>query len=257
MPRPKGKIPRIFVRPIAPLHLSDKNWLAIEAAYDNSLPPGIRRQIEIATTHFLENAEAENTGSMDHAIARVKRMRKSAHSLLDAIEDPRGGNVTEEYVDEELYKSHARLIGAELCKLLRVPTLPFAGPNYVSELYRDLAYFVGACDLTLESLDSASRYNYWPEGGAWEDWIRRLTDILKAHDLPTEARKDAAGYSAKRASPFVKFISRVQTFLPKGYVRGDTKSKSSLAERIYKARSRPKPAVSRRKTYARVPGRNA
>jgi hypothetical protein len=186
---------------------------------------------------------------MDDAIARVKRMRKAAQSLMNAIYDPPGGDVTQQYVDEELYMGHARLIGAELCKLLRVRALPFAGPYYVPELYGDLARFVGACDLALGRLNSAAQYNYWPEGGAWEHWIRQLTDILEAHHLPTGVRKDAAGYRVTRASPFVKFVSALQTFLLKKHVRGG--SKSSLAERIYKARKRAKIAVAPRKPRAR------
>jgi hypothetical protein len=229
MPTSKGKIPRISVRAIAPFQLSDENWLAIEAASGNSLSPEVRGQIETATTQFLEEAEAENTGSMDDAIARVERMRKAAQSLLDAMADSRGGNVTLEYVNEELDMSYTRLIGAELCRLLRVPALPSAGLNYVFELYKDLAHFVGACGLALGSLDSASRYNYWPEGGAWEHWIRQLTDILEAHHLPTGVRKDAAGYRVKRASPFVKFVSALQTFLPKKHVRGDHTFRSDSA----------------------------
>ena len=250
MPRSKGRIPRISVRQIAPLELSDENWLAIEAAYGNSLSPEVRGQIESATTHFLQDAEAENTGSIDDAIARVKRMRKAAQSLLDAMADSRGGNVTAEYVNEELCVSHARLIGGELCKLLRVPALPFAGLNYVFELYKDLARFVGACDLVLGSLASASRHNYWPKGGAWEHWIRQLTDILKAHCLPTGVSKDTAGYRSLRASPFVKFVRELQTFLPRTHAP-ELYTKSALAERIYKARRKPKPPVAPRKPRAR------
>jgi hypothetical protein len=119
--------------------------------------------------------------------------------------------------------SNAQLIAEKLCKLLRVRVLPLAGSNYAFEEYGDLARFVAACDLALRSLDSASRYNYWPEGGAWEHWIRHLTDILEAHHLPTGVRKDAAGYRVKRASPFVKFVSTLQTFLPKKTCPGNFK----------------------------------
>jgi hypothetical protein len=82
-----------------------------------------------------------------------------------------------------------------------------------------------------------------------------VTDILKAHHLPTGARKDAAGYGVDRASPFVKFVSTLQTFLPRKYVRGQV-TKSSLAELIYKAREKSKPPVVPRKPRARGSGRN-
>jgi hypothetical protein len=103
--------------------------------------------------------------------------------------------------------------------------------EYVIELSSGLSRFLDACDLTLRRLEQDAQHNYWPEGGAWEHWIRQLTDILEAHHLPTGARKDAAGYGVDRASPFVKFVSTLQTFLPKKYLRGQV-TKSSLAELI-------------------------
>src|SRR6516165_357017 len=91
---------------------------------------------------------------------------------------------------------------------------------------------------------------YWTTGGAWEVWIRRLTDILTARDLPTGARKD----TAKRASPFVALVYQLQNFLPKRHTRAQH-SKVALATAIGKARS-----VSRfplaPKVCARKTGRN-
>ena len=105
----------------------------------------------------------------------------------------------------------------------------------------DLARFLSACDLTVQWLEQDAQQDYWPEGGAWEHWIRQLTIILREHDLPTGARKDKSG----RASPFVSFVFELQSLLPRKLIRSQH-SKSALAVSIHKARRGSKPAVTRK-----------
>ena len=198
-----------------------------------------RASIIEATKSFLESAEAEsNAGSMEDALERVERLRKRAQSFSAVIEERAVGDLTRDYVDETLAMSYAQL------------NTDHTEREYVVELSADLSRFFDACDLTLQRLKQDDQHNYWPEGGAWEHWIRQLTDILEAQHLPAGARKDAAGYGVDKASPFVKFVGTLQTFLPKKHIRGRY-TLSSLAEGIYKAREKPKPAVAPRKSRAR------
>jgi hypothetical protein len=230
VPRAKGKIPRIAVRPIQPISFTDHDWQKLEAALGHSIPEEARASITLATNEFLQFAEAEsNTGSMEDALNRLSQLRSSAQSFRAVIEKRVLDDPIRGYVDEALEISYERLN----------PDDP-AG-EYVAKLSADLTRFLSACDLTVQRLEHDARHNYWPEGGAWEHWIRQLTTILREHDLPTGARKDKSG----RASPFVSFVFELQSLLPRKLVRSQH-SKSALAVSIHKARRGSKPAVTRK-----------
>jgi len=160
--------------------LSDENWQAIEASYGYSISQEIRTQIKTVTTRFLQFATAEDTGLMNDAVKRIRRLRARAQSFNAAIlersikdaarEDiPAEKMIKErirEYVDDELALTYALLNYDQ----------PLPWRNYVSRISLELGRFVNACN---EVLDFAPQYDYWPDGGAWEVWIRQLTGILK------------------------------------------------------------------------------
>jgi hypothetical protein len=69
VPRPRGKIPRIAVRPVQPIGLTDFHWQKLEAALGHVIPEEARAPITLATNEFLKFAEAESTaGSMEDAL---------------------------------------------------------------------------------------------------------------------------------------------------------------------------------------------
>jgi len=182
MPKSKGKIPRITFRAVQPINLSDENWRTIEGAYGQSISRQIRTQISVATTRFLQLAVAEDTGLMNDAVKRVRRLRGRAVSLIDAIgaaslidatKECPGEDAIREYVDEELALIYALLNYDQ--------PLPTGKHNYVGRISVELGRFVKVCD---EMLNFSPQYDYWPDGGAWEVWIRELTGIFKAHHLP-------------------------------------------------------------------------
>jgi len=251
MPKTKRKIPRITFQAGKPIAFSDENWKTIEEAYGHPISGEVRTQIENVTAEFLQFALAEDTGSMEDAVQRVNQLRDCAQSLIKAIDARVISDVTRDYVDDALGLNYARLNSNKLCKALRIRTAPVAG-KYVREIYADLERFVNACNLTLKEFDDVSLNDYWSTGGAWEIWIRRLTDILTARDLPTGARKD----TAKRASPFVVLVYQLQNFLPKRHTRAQH-SKVALATAIGKARQGSKFPLSPKKARPRKTGRNA
>jgi hypothetical protein len=240
MPKTKGKIPRVTFPAVQPFDLSDENWKAIEEAYGHPISPEVRAQIEIVTAQFLQFAVAEDTGSMENAVQRVTRLRNCALSLIEAINARAITDVTRDYVDDALGLNYARLNSDK----------PLAAQNYIQEIYADLKRFVSACDLTLKEFDHVSQNDYWPTGGAWEVWIRQLTDILRAQNLPTGARKD----KANRTSPFVALVYKLQAFLPKSHTRAQH-SEVALATAIAKARRASKFPLAP-KARARKAGRN-
>ena len=168
VPRPRGKIPRIAVRPIQPIGLIDFRWEKLEAALGHFITDMARAAITLATNEFLKFAEAESSaGSMENALKRLKHLRSAAHIFRAAIEERAVDDPTRGYVDDWLEMSYERLNPGDRAN------------QYVANLSADLARFLDACDLTLQRLEEDAWHNYWPEGGAWEDWIRKLTEILK------------------------------------------------------------------------------
>jgi hypothetical protein len=223
--RSKGKIPRITFGAAQPINLSDDNWQTIEAAYGQSISQEIRTQINTATTRFLQLAVAEDTGLMNDAVQRANRLRRSADSLLAAIDQRDIGDVTRGYVDDELELSY-RMLSRDKARFAR---------TYIDDFTVKLSWFLSACKLTAQRICDASQNNYWPNGGAWEVWVQHLAGILSAHGLPTGARKDVDKTKFERASPFVEFVRSLQTFLPKKHIRA-YHSKGALANAINKAR---------------------
>ncbi len=90
------------MRAIEPISLTEKNWRAVESAYGHSLSPEVRRKITMVTNSFLRFAAAENTGLMSDAIERAARLRKNCQVLIFTINERALGDVTREYVDDEL-----------------------------------------------------------------------------------------------------------------------------------------------------------
>lgn len=255
MPKSKGKVPRITFRAVQPITLGDEVWQTVEAVYRQKVPEEVRAKITAVTNQFLRLASAENTGSMDDAIRRAQGLRKCTQLLIDAIEARAVGDVTREYVDDELALSYARLNSDQLCKIIGIRAAPLAARKYIDEVYVDLLRFLSACKITLKELDRASQNHYWPDGGAWEVWIWELTGILEKHNLPTGVRKDTDKINSDRASPFVEFVGRLQTFIPEKHIRAQH-SKGALATAINKARNELKPFVARKKARGRKTGRN-
>jgi hypothetical protein len=250
VPKPKRKIPRIRFGALKPINLTAENWLAVEKAYGRSVPQEAREQIEMVTARFLQLAVAEDTGSMNDAIQRAARLRKCAQSLIDAIRSRPIDDITREYIDDELAEIYTELkCESEKC---------FPTRNYVSKFSLEVGRFVNACDTLL---DHASQYDYWPNGAAWEVWIRELIGILNAHALSTGVRKDAHEQAtgvrkdtdmikSRGPSPFVEFVFALQSFVPRKHARA-THSKGALAVAIHNARRETKQLVTPKK--GRVP----
>jgi hypothetical protein len=237
MPTARAKIPRVKYFKVDQIKLSDKDWNAIEDTYGYSIPPKARALIVAATNEFLGLAAAENTGLMKDALNRANRLLKQTQALIAAIDERPLGDVTREYVDDEIALSNARQNDTKFRRLLGLRVAPLAARKYVIELFHDLNRFAGACELTLQELDHASRYNYWPDGAAWQIWIRDLTRLLEASKLPTGVRKDVDKNRGK-ASQFVELVCALQHHIPAEYV--PKRAKDALATAIGRARNESK-----------------
>jgi hypothetical protein len=244
----KGKIPRIRFAAVPPINLTGENWNTIEKSYGHTISQKVREQILRATRIFLQLVKAEKTGSIDDAIQRARRLRQGAQQVVDTIGSRPLDDIIREYVDEEIAFHYSRLKTADDDPKRFPQRLP-----YVQCVALEMSRFIYACDDALASLKETSRHTYWPHGGAWEGWIRELTDVMEADDLPVGVSKDT-DKRPDRASPFASFVMKLQTFLPKEHVR--PRQAGALAVAIHKARQESKPFAAPRKARALKTGRN-
>jgi hypothetical protein len=103
-------------------------------------------------------------------------------------------------------------------------------------------WFVKACDKTLGEMVEISQHRFWPDGLAWQNWIKQLTKIAEEHHLPTAARKDTDKSTPGKVSPFVAFVRQFQNYIPAAHCRA-TQSIEALSVAINTARSQPKSPV--------------
>jgi hypothetical protein len=220
--KPKKKIPRVFVAKLT-FVLADEGWLELEKAFGRVLDTKTRQEILDATSGFLRLAVAESeTGLMDDAIKHTKRHRRRALALVESL-----------YVTPERLQDYA---------LLDYVHATIAGiRGNLKPLFAELEWFIKACNVALEQMTSTSSHHFWPDGFAWQGWIKQLTEIAASHHLPTAARKDTDKAKEGTDSPFVLFVDRLQSYIPAEH-RRSTQSLAALSTAINAARrNRKKP----------------
>jgi hypothetical protein len=242
MPKTKGKISRITFRAAERISLSEENWETIEKAYGQTISQSVRAEIVSVTIRFLQLAAAEDTPVMKDALKRITRLRDRAQSFNDVINERPIDDDIRAYVNDQL---------ADTYGLLNYDQAALPTRNYVGRLSLELARFVNVCN---EELRFLPQYDYWPDGGAWETWVRHLTSIFANHNLPTGVRKDVDKRPEDIPSAFVNFVWSLQHFLPKQHVR--VHSTGALATAIHEARNESKPPVALRKPRGRKTGAN-
>ena len=115
--------------------------------------------------------------------------------------------------------------------------------DYIDEIATEVQRLVSVCDATLKRFDYMSGFSAWPEGWAWDDWIRHLTAIMNRHKLPTGVSK---GSDEDSPSLFVRLVNALQALIPDEH-RRSTHSKGALAQAIHKARRVSKPPIGRKR----------
>jgi hypothetical protein len=232
MPTPKGKIPRVNVIDVSKIALSDTDWGKIEDSYGSVISPEARTLIIAATNGFIKEASAEATGRMEDAFKRVNRLHRCAKDFIEVVNERPPVDVTRQYVDDEISLSN-EILNASNPTTGRPPTR-----EYVIEHLQDVTRFGSAWELTLETLNFASQYNYWPDGAAWGKWVRTLTHLVEELKLPAGVRKDSDKNRLGKSSPFVDLIFGLQCHIPAEHVPQRTADATATA--INRARSESK-----------------
>jgi hypothetical protein len=217
------------------LSISNDDWRRIELAYGHAVPMTAREQIRGQTLTFLFFVEGEQVARpISEAKDRILQLKEAAKAFQEtAFDNPQdSGRDARVYADHlvKRYFDDARI----------------AGPEGLRSLGLVMTSLIVACNQALSHLQNPQ--NHRRRGEAWENWIRRITDVIKAHQLPIEVRKDTDKNATRKPSPFVALIRELQACIPEG--RKSTHSDIALSEAIVRAR-RPrrvaKTSAARRK----------
>jgi hypothetical protein len=205
------------------LKISSADWQRIESVYGRSLPDSVRRKICAVTRKFLDWAVFEHTvRPSSEAMERVQSIKKAVHEFQKVVFTC-PANVGS---DADLFARHL------ICRHSNLAS--DKGRDGLHNLALNLANSISkGCELALAQLKS--KQPTFRSGDMWNWWVCELTEVLKADELPTEARKDTDKSKTEKPSPFVGFIRELQACIPKEY-RGTTHSDSALAVAIVRAR---------------------
>ena len=179
------------------------DWQRIELAYGHPLANSVRRKIRAATREFLDWAVFERTATnSSEAIARVQSIKKAAHEFREVVfRCPQKIGKGADFVARHLISKHSGLLFNK-------------GRDGLQNLALDLAEVISnGCDFSLAELRDETKSGF-RKGDAWDSWVRKLTAILDAHQLPTENRKDTDKNKTGRPSKFVAFLRELQACTP-------------------------------------------
>ena len=206
------------------LKISSADWQRIESAYERSLPNSVRRKIRAVTRTFLDWAVFELTvRPISEAMERVQSIKKAARKFQEAVFTcPANVGSDADFFARHLICRHLNLSFDKGRDGLQNQALNLA--NSISK----------GCDLALADL--RSEQSAFRSGDMWNWWVCKLTAVLKAHQLPTQARKDTDKSKTEKPSPFVGFIRELQACIPADY-RRTNHSDPALAVAIVRARA--------------------
>jgi hypothetical protein len=215
--------------------ISDHDWQRIERAYGQKLSPEARRDIHEKTQKFVDGAEFERHAEpISDARNRISTIIGAASSLRSALD---GGDRDADIYARFVIKKHLRREGDAKKHLQKegdaIKKRRRKKDDALRGISSDMRLLIFASEDALRELDDAKDQGF-SKGEAWERWIRRLTSIAKAHNLPGGARKDSDKQSGSHASPFVEFVWGLQQFVPGTHRRAH--SKDALAKAITEAR---------------------
>jgi hypothetical protein len=199
--------------------IADKDWLEIERSYRCNLSPDARKSILEATTSFVYFESFERTAKPHRlAIERVDAIEGALENLFLTLHAP--ANEATVYADH-FVKRH-----------FHYPFLELNNEDLFSALSRLLGSLKDACRRAAQEMDDPNQPSH-REGECWDQWIRRLTEIVKENGLPSGASK--GGHGRNNQSPFTWLVMALQKCVPTDARRHDRRA-GTLAAAIARAR---------------------
>jgi len=216
------------------LSISNDDWSRIELAYGHAVPTTARDAIRAATFTFLLFVEVEQAARpISEARDRILQIKEGATAFQKAAFD----NPQDSGWDSRVYAD--RLVNRYF------DDARITHPERLRSLGRVMTSLIGACSEALAHLENPQNHGR-RRGEAWEKWVRDITDVIKANQLPIEVRKDTDKNATCKPSPFVALIRELQACIPEAH-RKSTHSDIALSEAIARARRVKKTSAARRK----------
>jgi hypothetical protein len=208
--------------------ITEQNWQKIERAYQNSLSADVRKRIFEATMSFVYWEVFERAKPRRVAIERIEAIKKATGNLSQILAVLAS--------DASVHVNHL------VKKHFRDPRLTMQRGDLFHALDGVLTSLSAACDLALKEILNLPGYH---EGECWDQWIRKLTRIVREHELPFHASKGSDKTSEPAHSPFVLMVEALQDCVPAS-ARRHHFSRDALATAIHRARTNTARKVGRR-----------
>jgi hypothetical protein len=208
------------------LSISNDDWKRIELAYGHAVPLTAREQICAATLTFLFFVEGEQVARpISEARDRILQLKEAATAFQEAVFD----NPQNSRRDARIYADH---LVKRYFDDPRIATRQ--GVHLLHSLGLVMASLIVASKQALGDLENPQNHGR-RRGETWENWVCRITDLIKGHQLPIEVRKDTDKNTPHKPSPFVALIRELQNCIPEA-ARKSTHSDIALSEAIVRAR---------------------
>jgi hypothetical protein len=180
------------------------DWEPIEGAYGEPLSADVRKELVAATEFFVVFKEWEQGERLTDVQTKINACKKRASEFQRALGSLDSGSASL-FIAKNLNNAQ----------------------QYALHVF--LPSFNDACDAALKQL---REYPATKEGDAWDSWVRRIGQIMRAAGLPCTVRKDAGNKSkSDRQSPFALLVWELQSCLP-AECRRHVQSKGALADAL-------------------------
>ena len=205
------------------LSISNEDWKRIELAYGYAVPMAAREAIRAATLTFLFFVKGEQVARpISEPRDRIQQLKEAAKAFQEAVFD----NPQDSRRDSRIYADHLVKRYFDDARI--------AGREGLRSLGLVMTSLIVACNHALAHLENPQNHAH-RRGDAWGNWVRRVTDVIEAHQLPSEVRKDTDKNATGKPSPFVALIRELQACIPEAD-RRSTHSDIALSEAIVRAR---------------------
>ena len=216
MPKRQPKVRMASFGKIEPIALSLVEWRVFEGEYGHKLPIEVRKQLQDETLEYVAGALFEREAAPARAATEeINKIQRAAERLLRHL-------TPSQALDGAHYAKNLLLNRLDDDQLGHTPD-----KNPLTELTQVLTSCVDACDSARNELQDPNYCVH--KGEAWARWIRRLTEILVEHHLPTKVSKAEVEFD--KGSRFVRLIACLQGRVPRTCQEHGT-SRVALAKAI-------------------------
>jgi hypothetical protein len=208
----------------------DKEWIALEAALQNTIPSHVHQSIVKVIQSYFDLAPAEIGAPF---INDVQRFTAKIRSAALGLEQSFGGAVGDDH-KKALSLAKVRIsIAFKDATKNKGATKKLYGTPY-DAFRRELSRFIHATNVARQK-NQADEKSGFQEGDSWKRMVRDLRKLFKENGLPATAAQGIDKSNSNRGSDFVEFFHALQKTFPAELRRHHLGNIFSLAKEINRA----------------------